>query len=71
VREVAPQYQGLEQLAGLFGRDRLASQTQLLDARGLKLREGSTIIFSAHPTGGLLVQGGHLLLGRTSGSRAC
>jgi hypothetical protein len=54
----------------LFGRDRLASQTQLLDARGLKLREGSTIIFSAHPTGGLLVQG-EQTLGQVEAVAAC
>ncbi|KAF8072638.1 hypothetical protein HT031_000298 [Scenedesmus sp. PABB004] len=56
VREVEPRYRGLAQLAGLFDRERLAGTTELLDIRGRQLREGATIMFSAHPSGALLVQ---------------
>jgi hypothetical protein len=56
-RPIEPQYAGLARLACLFDADRLASQTKLLDMRGTKLREGAMIMFTAHPTGALMVQG--------------
>lgn len=56
-KDIEPQYAGLARLVRLFDADRLAGQTELLDLRGTKLREGSMIMFTAHPTGALMVQG--------------
>jgi hypothetical protein len=56
-KDIAPQYAGLAHLVDLFDADRLATQTELLDLRGTKLREGAMIMFTAHPSGALMVQG--------------
>jgi hypothetical protein len=65
---VGAQYAGLAQLVGLFEPAVLAERTALLDMRGTRLREGATIMFSAHPSGALMVQGGSSVLMR---ARVC
>jgi hypothetical protein len=64
MRDIEPQYAGLAQLVRLFDADRLVGQTELLDMRGTKLREGAMIMLTAHPTGALMVQGEQLETGR-------
>jgi len=57
VREDIPADSSLADLVYVFDRQRLKDETELMDTRGLRLREGSTIIFTAHPSGTLMVQG--------------
>jgi hypothetical protein len=57
VREIGSPSSSLSALVHVFDRQRLSEETELMDARGLRLREGSTIIFTAHPSGTMMVQG--------------
>jgi hypothetical protein len=57
MKDIEPQYAGLARLVGLFDAASLAADTELLDMRGLRLREGATLMLSAHPSGALMVQG--------------
>lgn len=47
----------LQELTGLFDRQRLEEHSRLLDGKGENLREGVSILLSAAPNGALLVQG--------------